>query len=69
MALRTGIVIVTLLVEHICRVLTTYRPAINGVIANAVTATTISSAQAATLETWLDGIQAACAVLKTISGY
>jgi hypothetical protein len=69
MALRTGIVVLTLLVEHICRVLNTYRPAINGVIAAAVTAGSISSSQATTIGTWLDGAQAGCAILKTVSGY
>jgi hypothetical protein len=68
-ALRTGIVVLTLIVEHICRLLNTYRPAINGVIAAAVSGGNITSAQATTLGTWLDGAQAGCAILKTITGY
>jgi len=69
LALRTGIVVLTLIVEHICRLLTAYRPAMNVVIAAAVTAETITSAQATTINAWLDGAQAACAVLKAVSGY
>jgi len=69
MALRTGIVIVTLLVEHICRVLTAYRPAMNAVIQAAVTAGSISAVQRDILFTWLDGAQSACAIIKVVSGY
>jgi len=69
MALRTGMAIVTLLVMHICRTLNAYRPAMNAVIAAAVTAGTITSGQATTIGTWLDGAQAACAILKTVTGY
>jgi len=69
MALRTGIVVLTLITEHICRLLNTYRPAMNAVIAGAVTAGSITSSQATTLGTWLDGAQAGCAILKTITGY
>jgi len=69
MALRTGIVVLTLIVEHICRLLTAYRPAMNGVIAAAVTADTITASQANTIGAWLDGAQAACAILKAVSGY
>lgn len=69
MALRTGMAVATLILEHLCRVLTAYRPAMNAVIASAVSAGTITSAQAGTLGTYLDGAQAACAILKTITGY
>lgn len=69
MALRTGISAATKIAEHLCRLLTAYRPAINTVIAAAVTAGTITSGQAATAGTWLDGAQTACAVLKAVSGY
>jgi len=69
MALRTGIAILTVIVEHICRVLNAYRPAINGVISAAVTAGTITSTQASIIGTWLDGASAACAILKAVSGY
>lgn len=69
MAFRTGMVILTLLVEHICRLLATYRTAMNAVIAAAVTGSVITSTQATTIGTWLDGAQAVCAILKTITGY
>ena len=69
MALRTGIVILTLLVKHICRVLATWRTPISGVIAAAVTSSIITSGQAATLNTWLDGAQTACDVLRTVTDY
>lgn len=68
-SLRTGIVIVTLLVKHICRVLAIYRPAINGLIAAAVTSSTITSVQAGILNTWLDGAQTSCDIIREISGY
>jgi hypothetical protein len=69
MALRTGIVVVTLLIEHICRVLTTYRPAMNTVINQAVTAGHITSVQKDILMTFLDGANSACAIIKVVSGY
>lgn len=69
MALRTGIVALTLFIKHICHLLTTYRPAIDVVIAAAVSASTITSAQAASLKAWLDGAQAACDVVRAVSGY
>jgi hypothetical protein len=68
-ALRTGIVILTLLVEHICRLLATYRTAMNAVIAAAVTGGSITSAQATVIGDWLDAASAACVVLKSITGY
>jgi hypothetical protein len=69
MAFRTGIAILTTLVKHACRVLTTYRAAMSVVIDAAVTGGTITSAQRTTLNTWLDGMQAACDILKVVSGY
>jgi hypothetical protein len=69
MALRTGIVAATLIAKHLCRTLTHFRPAINGVIAFAVTETTITSGQAATLASWLDGVQGACDILRAITHY
>jgi len=69
MPLRTGIVALVLLVKHICRVLATWRTPISGVIASAVSSSLITSSQAATLNTWLDGAQTACDVLRTITDY
>jgi len=69
MALRTGLVILTLIVEHACRLLNTYRPAMNAAISTAVSGGVITALQAGTLHTWLDGAQVACAILKSITGY
>jgi hypothetical protein len=69
MALRTGIVAATLVVKHLCRTLTHFRPAINTVIAAAVGGGSITTAQATTLGSWLDAAQAACDILRAISGY
>lgn len=67
--LRTGIAALTVAVKTICRLLVTYRPAINGLINAAVTAGTITTVQRDILNTWLDGAQAACNVLRVVSGY
>lgn len=67
--LRTGIVIVTVLVKHICHVLTTYRPRINEVIDAAVASALIEPGQATILKNWLDGAQAACDIVRLVSGY
>ncbi len=69
MALRTGIVAVTLVAKHLCRTLTHFRPAINAVISSAVGAGTITSGQATTVGVWLDGVQGACDILRHITGY
>jgi len=69
MALRTGIAILTELVKHICRVLTTYRPAIDSLIAAAVGGSVITATQADILKTWLDGAVTACNILRSVSGY
>jgi hypothetical protein len=69
MALRTGIAIATLFIKELCRVLNVYRNAINGVINAAVSAGTISSVQRDILFTWLDGAQAACDIIRIVSGY
>lgn len=69
MAVKTGIVAATLFVKSLCHVLLRYRPAMDAVIASAVSAGHITSVQAATLETWLNGAQAACDIIRTVSGY
>lgn len=69
MALRTGLAILTVLVKHICRLLTTYRPAMDTVIAAAVASNVITSAQSATLADWLNKAQAACDILRLVTGY
>jgi aspartate ammonia-lyase len=69
MAVRTGIVALTLAIKHGCHLLNVFRPAIDTVIANAVTGNVITSAQSTTLKTWLDGMQAACDIIRVVSGY
>lgn len=69
MAVKTGAASLTLLAKHICHLLTTWRPAINGVIAAAVAASVITPAQSVTLTAWLDGASAACDILRVITGY
>lgn len=68
-ALRTGMAIATQVVKHLCRILITYRPAMDGVLAAAVTGSIITAAQKATLDAWLDGASAACDILRLVSGY
>jgi len=67
--LKTGIVVVTVLTKHICKVLTRYRPVMDTVIAAAVTEGVITSIQQAVLKTWLDGAQSACDIIRLVSGY
>jgi hypothetical protein len=67
--LRTGMAIATQVVKHLCRILITYRPAMDGVLAQAVTAGHITAAQKLLLDSWLDGAAAACDVLRLVSGY
>jgi hypothetical protein len=69
MALRTGMAIVTLLLIHMCRVLNTYRHAMDTVIEAAVVGGTITTEQSNTVNTFLNGAQAACNVMKAITGY
>jgi len=67
--LKTGMVIATLLIKHLCRILTTYRPVMNQVIAAAVAESVITDVQAAILNTWLDGAQTACNIIRDITNY
>jgi N-acetyl-gamma-glutamylphosphate reductase len=69
MATRTGIAALTVIVKHVCRILTTFRPAIDQVIATSVADNLITSGQATTLKAWLDAAQAACDILRLVSGY
>jgi len=69
MAFRTGIVALTFAVKHICHLLTSFRPSINTVLSDAVSAGTITSAQSATAANFLDSVQVACDIFRTVSGY
>lgn len=67
--LRTGMAVATQIIKHLCRILQVYRPAMNDVIAAAVSAGHISAAQQLLLNSWLDGAAAACDVIRIVTGY
>lgn len=69
MAGKTGIVALVGFVKHICHLLVTWRGKIDGALDFAVTTGSITSSQAATVKTWLDGAEAACTVLRIVTGY
>jgi hypothetical protein len=69
MAVRTGIVVLTVVVKHICHILTTWRPSIDGVVDAAVSGSVITSAQRDTLNSFLNLAQAGCDILRVITGY
>ena len=69
MAVKTGIVAATLFIKQLCHVLIKFRPAIDTVIASAVSGSIITSTQAGILTTWLDGAQTACNIIRVVSGY
>jgi len=69
MPVKTGIVAATIFIKQLCHVLIKYRPAMDAVIASAVSGSIIDSTQAAILTTWLDGAQTACNVIRVVSGY
>jgi predicted anti-sigma-YlaC factor YlaD len=69
MATRNGTVGMTLVIEHMCRLITKYGAAITVAVNAAATAGTITTAQASTLEAFLAGAQAACVIIKAVSGY
>jgi hypothetical protein len=66
---RTGIVILTVTVKKICHVLVVWRTHIDAIMATAVSTSVITSAQAATVKSFLDLAAAACDVLRLVSGY
>lgn len=69
MAVRTGLVVLTLILHHMCRLLATYRTAMNTALAAAETAGTITSAQHTTATAFLDSVGAACTVFELVTGY
>jgi len=66
---KTGIVALVQITKHMCRILTTWRPKIDKVVADAVTAGTITALDAAKVKTYLDAATGACDVLKIVTGY
>lgn len=66
---KSGLVAMTFLVEHGCRLITRYRTAMNEAINIAVGAGHITTTQRDQLFAWLDGLAAICSLLKLITGY
>lgn len=69
MALRTGFVALTEVVKHLCRILGTWRKAIDAVLDTAVASSIITSAEAATAKSFLDLADGACTIFRKVSGY
>lgn len=69
MPVKTGIVAAVLVVKHLCRIIVTWRPAIEGVLAAAVSGGTITAANKVTVDDFLNLATAACDVLRTVTGY
>lgn len=69
MPIKTGIVAAVVFVKELCRVLRVWRPAIDIVVNNAVTTGLITAANKATVDQFFDVAQAACDVLRVITGY
>lgn len=69
MALRTGIVSLTVIVKSMCRLLATFRPAIEATLTAAVSGGLITTVDKDAVDAFLDGASAACTVLRVVSGY
>ena len=69
MPLRTGVVSLTLIAEHACRLLAKYQAAIETVLDQAVTSGLITSAQKAQVDAFIAAANGACAILKIVTGY
>jgi hypothetical protein len=66
---RTGLVVMTKIVEHACRLITKFRPSMSAYIHAKFVAGVITSTQEANLESFLDSCLAICDVFKLITGY
>lgn len=69
MPVKTGIVAAVVFVKELCRVLRVWRPAIDGVVNQAVTSGLITTGQKAQVDQFFDVAQGACDVLRIITGY
>jgi hypothetical protein len=67
--LKTGMVALTLAVKTICRILGAWRVHIDAVLVAAVAAATITQAEADSITSYLNATQAACDLLRRITGY
>jgi hypothetical protein len=66
---KSGIVAVTLAVEHICRVLVSYDVKLRAAIDLAVTSGKITADEAEIAKAFLSSAQIACAIFRAASGY
>ena len=64
-----GLVEMTKLIEHMCKLVVKYRSHMSTVISAGVTAGLITAGQQTTLEAWIDGLTGVCAILKLLTGY
>jgi hypothetical protein len=69
LAIRTGIVALTLVVKHLCHILVTWRVAIDGVLAAAVGSGVITNTQKEIVDTFLNQATTACDILRAVTGY
>jgi len=68
-AFKTGMVVITQALKHICRELNKYSPSIRASIDAAQTAGTITAVQAAQAVAFLGTVNAVCDVFRLITGY
>lgn len=66
---QAGLVALTKLIEHGCRLITKYRAQMQALIDHAVSIGSITAAQGATLEAWLDALSGICAILRLVTRY
>lgn len=66
---KTGAVVITRAIEHICRLAVKYGPPLQAFIAASVTAGLITSSEAALIQASLTAVQAACTAWKKLTGY
>jgi len=69
MALKTGLVAVVIALEGICRTIRTYRTKMDVAIDAAVTGGVITVGQGTIAKDFLTAAQAACDVLRIVTGY
>lgn len=69
MAGKTGIDAAFIITHRLCRLLATWRSKINTFIDSQVVAGHITLGQGDTVKLWLDGAEAACAILEVLAPY
>lgn len=66
---KTGADAVAIAIKHICRVVSAYNLKLRAVIAQSVTAGSITAGDAAVLIAWLDGLVGVCAIWEAVALY